>query len=284
MCEFYDKKNVILNVLLYNFCVYKGTERRGRMSADQLVNVVGYAGKLLIESGAEIYRVEETMVRLSKSFQEVEDADSFVTLTGIMLSITVDHKTATKIIRVHSRGVDLHRIDRINHLSRSASAHPLTLEQLEKELQDIDHDQPYSLLVTTIFSALTAFGFAFFFDGRVLEALCSFIVGIFIKLITWLLERREVNNFFINAIGGASAALITLFLHSQWPDSDVDIIIISSIMLLVPGLAITNAIRDTVAGDYLSGIARATEAILVAVAIAVGIGFILSIFVMQGGA
>ena len=254
------------------------------MSVDQLVNVIGYAGKLLIESGAEIYRVEETMVRLSKSFQEVEDADSFVTLTGIMLSITMDSKTATKIIRVHSRGVNLHRIDRINHLSRTASTQPLTLEQLESELHDIECDQPYSLLVTTIFSALTAFGFAFFFEGNIKEALCSLVVGIFIKLITWLLEQREVNNFFINAIGGASAAIITLTLHSYYPSTDVDIIIISSIMLLVPGLAITNAIRDTVAGDYLSGIARATEAILVAVAIAVGIGFILSLFVMQGGA
>ena len=59
------------------------------MKSDQLLNVVGYAGKLLIESGAEIYRVEETMVRLCHSFHEVQDAESFVTPTGIMLSITV---------------------------------------------------------------------------------------------------------------------------------------------------------------------------------------------------
>ena len=53
-------------------------------------------------------------------------------------------------------------------------------------------------------------------------------------------------------------------------------------MLLVPGLAITNAIRDTVAGDYVSGVARALEAVIVAVAIAAGIGFVLSIG-MSGG-
>ena len=46
-------------------------------------------------------------------------------------------------------------------------------------------------------------------------------------------------------------------------------------MLLVPGLAITNAIRDTIAGDYVSGVARAADAFLCAVAIAVGAGFVM---------
>ena len=72
--------------------------------------------------------------------------------------------------------------------------------------------------------------------------------------------------------------------HALCPDTDVDILIISSIMLLVPGLAITNAIRDTVSGDYLSGVARATEAFLVAIAIAAGIGVVLSMSIgLSGG-
>ena len=96
------------------------------MKSDQLLNVVGYAGKLLIESGAEIYRVEETMVRLCTSFPEVEDAQSFVTTTGIMFSITVAKKTHTKILRVHTRGVDLNCIDKINSLSRETALQSFT--------------------------------------------------------------------------------------------------------------------------------------------------------------
>ena len=69
------------------------------MDTNRLLNTVGFAGKLLIQSGAEIYRVEETMVRLCKSFVEVQDADSFVTPTGIMFSITVNDQTFTKIMR-----------------------------------------------------------------------------------------------------------------------------------------------------------------------------------------
>ena len=68
------------------------------MNAGKLLDVCGYAGKLLIENGAEIYRVEETMVRLCKSFKEVQEAESFVISTGIMLSITIDGVTHTCLL------------------------------------------------------------------------------------------------------------------------------------------------------------------------------------------
>lgn len=111
------------------------------MDTDQLLEVACYAGKLLIESGAEVYRVEETMVRLSTSFPEVEDAQSFVTTTGIMFSITVDKKTHTKILRVHTRGVDLNCIDKINHLSREASSKQFTIDELYNRLREIDQEK-----------------------------------------------------------------------------------------------------------------------------------------------
>ena len=91
------------------------------MNVEKLLNVVVRAGKMLIESGAEIYRVEETMIRLCQSYPDVQIADSFVTGTGIMLSITVDGKTSTRIGRVRSKSVDLNLIDMINSLSRRSS-------------------------------------------------------------------------------------------------------------------------------------------------------------------
>ncbi|WP_270451472.1 threonine/serine exporter family protein [Amedibacterium intestinale] len=132
------------------------------MDTNRLLNTVGFAGKLLIQSGAEIYRVEETMVRLCKSFVEVQDADSFVTPTGIMFSITVNDQTFTKIMRVHSRSVDLNCIDKINALSRKASVTPYTLEELETELDEIRKQTRYSFLVTMLFGAIGAAGFAIF--------------------------------------------------------------------------------------------------------------------------
>ena len=165
------------------------------MDTNRLLNTVGFAGKLLIQSGAEIYRVEETMVRLCKSFVEVQDADSFVTPTGIMFSITVNDQTFTKIMRVHSRSVDLNCIDKINALSRKASVTPYTLEELETELDEIRKQTRYSFLVTMLFGAIGAAGFAIFFDGTWKEAICAFIIGIFIKCCL-LVPRENTTEFF----------------------------------------------------------------------------------------
>ncbi len=247
------------------------------MDADKLLETIAYAGKLLIESGAEIYRVEETMVKMSRSFPEVEDAQSFVLPTGIMLSLTIQNKTVTKILRVHIRNVDLHCIDRINFISRDSLKHSYTLSQLSKALKDIADEQRYSFFVTMMFGALGASGFALFFEGTWLEAGCTFFIGIVIKCVTWLMERIQINAFLTHALAAACAASCSFLLQLCYPHVNIDILIISSIMLLVPGLAITNAIRDTVAGDYLSGVARGVEAFLVAVAIALGVGFIISI-------
>lgn len=254
------------------------------MNTDQLLDVASYAGKLLIESGAEIYRVEETMVRLCTSFSEVEDAQSFVTTTGIMFSITVASKTHTKILRVHTRGVDLNCIDKINSLSRETAVQNYTIEELALKLREIENEQRYSFWIIMFFGALSAGGFAVFFGGNYLEAGCSFLIGLLIKAVSALMEQRGLHGFFTNAIAAASGALAALGAHALCLDTDVDILIISSIMLLVPGLAITNAIRDTVSGDYLSGVARATEAFLVAIAIAAGIGVVLSMSIgLSGG-
>ncbi len=88
-----------------------------------------------------------------------------------------------------------------------------------------------------------------------------------------MLSRLSVNEFFINVAGGALAAIIGLFFSYINPIFHKDEIIIGSIMLLVPGLVITNAIRDTIAGDLLSGLSRTLEAIMIAGAIAIGAAF-----------
>lgn len=254
------------------------------MNTNELLDMATYAGRLLIESGAEIYRVEETMVRLCTSFEGVSDAQSFVTPTGIMFSITVRKETFTKILRVHSRGVNLHCIDEINALSRIVQTQECTIAQIQTRLEEIAHEKRYSVLVTLLFGALGAAGFAIFYHGSIVEVFCAFVIGICIKIATWFFERKGLNSFFTNAFAAGIAAFCALVFERCIQGTNLDIMIISSIMLLVPGLAITNAIRDTVAGDYLSGVSRATEAFLIAIAIAAGIGFVLSVSLnLQGG-
>lgn len=253
------------------------------MESNEILNVAGYAGRILLESGAETYRVEETMVKICEGFG-VEEAQSFVTTTGLMMSITHHQMNYSKISRIQKRGVDLHKIDEINELSRSIVSKGYSIQEVQAELSRIDHELRYSYGITLFFSALSAFGFALFFKGSWMDALCAFVIGLVIKFVFISMERNGTNDFFNNAISAGVAAVFALgFVHIGWADSQ-DIVIISSIMLLVPGLAITNAIRDTVAGDYLSGVARGAEAFLTAIAIAVGIVSVISMWMrLMGG-
>lgn len=247
------------------------------MDYNRLLNIIAEAGRLLIEHGAEIYRVEETMVHLAQSFQEVEQADSFVLPTGIMLSLQTSTQTYTRIIRVHYKELNLDLIDRINDLSREAVKHPFTIDELETKIEALKKVKTLSLKSQLIGSCIGASGFALFFQGTLLEAFACVFIAIMIVLCKFSLNKVQLHSFISQAFAAACAAFCARTLDCTFGLRE-DILIIASIMLLVPGLAITNAIRDTMRTDYVSGVARAIDAVLCAVAIAIGIVLVLTLY------
>ena len=245
------------------------------LDVNRLLHLATYAGMIMLQSGAEIYRVEETICRICQSY-EIDEANSFVTPTGIMVSISYNKHTYSLVKRVHIRGVNLHKIEKVNDLSRRiATFHP-SFDSINKELNNIDKMPRYSLAVTLLCAGCAAGFFAILFGGTFRDLIAAFFIGGFIKYLFDLFGKMSINDFFINCIcAGTSAAFSILFLNLGFI-TNIDETIIGAIMILVPGLAITNAIRDTIAGDYLAGITKASEAFMVAIAIAVGTGGVIS--------
>ena len=231
---------------------------------NELLQVATFAGQIILESGGETYRVEDTILRICKTFG-AEQAESFVTPTGIMTSILHKGEIYSLTKRVVSRTVDLNKIDKVNDLSRNILSRNLTVDQFKEELIKINEGERYSSMVTLFFSAFGAGSCAILFGGTIKDMFSAFIIGLLI------------NFFFINVISGALTAILAVILQKLGLASGIHQTIIGSIMLLVPGLAITNAIRDTIAGDLVSGLTRAAEAFFIAISIAVGTGAGLSI-------
>ena len=254
------------------------------MDTSKIIHLAANAGKLMLENGGETYRVEETIDRICNAYG-LHEAESFVTTTGIMLSVTDHYGQITSIVRrIKTRKVDLEKVSLLNDLSRNIKVRGLTADDVNDELLKIDNTKKYSTGTIVIFSSLGAAFFTLLFGGDMFDFIISFFVGGIIKWSSIRLANINVNEFFINTLGGAMAAILAIIAVHFKLGSNVDKIIIGSIMLLVPGLAITNAIRDTIAGDLLAGISRAVEAFLIAVAIAVGSGIILRLwFVYYGG-
>ena len=173
--------------------------------------------------------------------------------------------------RVHDRGTNMHRIVEVNEISRKYCARELSAEETWEKLKSIKGRQ-YTVWMYNIATVLVPAGFAPLFGGGPREIPAAAAVGILLAVIMTIGKRLRISSFILNMIcaGGVAAAAMALKVWN--PALNMDTVIISGIMTLVPGVAITNAIRDTLRGDYISGGARALEAFVTAAAVAIGAG------------
>ncbi len=235
-----------------------------------LMNTAILAGEIMLRSGAETYRVEDTINHILRT-AHAETVETFVLTTGIFATLdNPDIEAITVIRRVESRGTNLNRIASVNAISRKFCAGEMTLEEAYSCLRQIKGKQ-YRKMVYNLATICLCAGFAPLFNGGVLEIAGAAIVGAVLALIITIGKKIRIHGFIQDVISSMGIALTAIFLKWHLPQMNMDTVIISSIMPLVPGVAITNAIRDTLQGDYLSGGARILEAFLTAAAVALGV-------------
>lgn len=249
-----------------------------RAKAQEGVCAILRAGTLLMSSGAEVYRVEETMTRLGNAICGVDSCIAYVTVTGIICSIEYQGQTVTRIARMKDSKRNLAIVNAINDLSRKAEIHHYSATEINEHLNQIDHLPNYSDFTTALWGAIGAAGFVIFFGGTLVEMAFVFVIGLITRYLSVLLDRLAINPFIVNAFLSLIIAILSVIAHRIYTPCDVNTMIISSIMLLVPGLMITNALRDSVMGEPLSALVLLTESVLVACAIA--LGAIAGLFIM----
>lgn len=252
------------------------------LNPEKILNTSARAGRLLLESGAEIYRVEETIIRILEHYQ-TEEASSFVTPSGIFISFVHDGSNYSKVVRVKGSSLNLERINRINDLSRRCCSHDLSIETVKEELNKIEQEKLYAMPLRFFASAMIAFCFTLYFNGTFKDACCAFMIGLVVRAAANLFEQRKINAFVTITIESSIIALTALCFERFCFCTSKDAVIIGSLMLLVPGLSITNAIRDSISGDLLSGVTRGIEACLIAIALALGAGITITFWMSMGG-
>ena len=237
-----------------------------------LVNTAVLAGETMLKNGAETYRVEDTIRHILRT-ANVETAETIVLLTGIVVTLDdPDIDTITTMRRVKGHGTNLNRIDQVNRISRQYCSGEISLEQAYSDLKAIGEKQ-YKSLLYNVATVCVCAGFVPLFGGKIPEVLCAALEGMVLALIITAGKHLRINSFILDVLSSAGVAVIAVLLgHLPVGKINMDVVIISSIMPLVPGVAITNAVRDTLQGDYLSGMARILEAFLKAAAIALGVG------------
>lgn len=232
------------------------------------------AGKIMMESGAETYRIEDTMIRMAVS-QKMMDSHCFVTPTGIMFSPS--NELATRFVRINSRRTDLERVALVNAVSRRLVSGELTLQQAYDEMLIIDQtDYMFPLQIQVLAAAVASGCFLILLGGGWEDLSFAFIIGGTAFYIVEMILIQTRVKFFAEFVGAlAIGSLASLVIYAGL-GQDLDTIIIGSVMPLVPGLLITNAVRDLMAGHFVSGLSKGAEAFLTAFAIGAGIALVLS--------
>lgn len=240
----------------------------------EILDFASHIGKLLLENGAEAYRVEDTVIRVLKSFG-IQNCSSISTTTGLFVCIG----DKTKIERIKIRNINLYRLAEINSLSRKITEKKINLQDAKVTLREIEHYVVYSNTTVTISIGLCCAFFCFLFKGSVSDAISAFIVGFLLNMLTIHMSEKSITSFMSTCIGGIFVATMTLINLNIGIGQNIDNVIIGGVMPLVPGMCFTTAIRDIFEGDYLSGSSRMFEAIVIAIAIALGVGVVLSIWI-----
>ncbi|MBN2221148.1 MAG: threonine/serine exporter family protein [Vallitaleaceae bacterium] len=249
------------------------------MNTKLLLNFTLLTGEIMIENGAETSRVEDTLHHIL-SHSNCNSTNSFAIPTGLF--VTIDHPEQADIQscvrRVKRRGINLNRIALANHISRSYCSDEITLEAAYYQMQKVKEEPEYSDFIRILSISFAAGFFTLVLGGSLQDMSIAFLCGFIFSFLQRYLKRIGLTSFFIDLLGGAIGAAISyIAFYLLGIGDNFDLIVISSIMPMVPGVAITNAIRDTLHGDLLSGMARATDAFIIAASIATGVGISLSI-------
>ncbi len=227
-------------------------------------------GEMMQSCGAEVFRVEDTLNRMGQAYG-VERMNVFVITSSIVITMELpggEELTQTRRIREAS-GHDFSKLEALNSLSREYCAQPFEVEILHERLQSIQTIY-LSRRGRYFGSVLAAASFSMFFGGTVADALVS---GIFALIICWMqrsLAAICMNAMIFNVVVSFLAGCGICAISRLIPALHMDMIMLGDIMLVIPGIAITNAVRDVLIGDTISGIMRFIEAMLWAGCLAFG--------------
>ncbi|MDL2248883.1 threonine/serine exporter family protein [Tyzzerella sp. OttesenSCG-928-J15] len=230
-------------------------------------------GETMLKNGGETYRVEDTMLRILKkyNFQEI---DVFVTTTGIFASVVDENGVSTALVkRIIKRTTNLEKIALLNSLSRQFVESKITIDEAQKQLGEIKAKPPYPHIYKCIAASISCASFALLFGGSFKDALAALICGFLLhNLSAKLSSSGRLSSSIVTVINGAFVAVFILLLYELGIGENTDKGIIGTLMLLVPGVGLTNAVRDIMDGDYISGTSRIVDALIIAICIATGVG------------
>ena len=251
-------------------------------SIEKVIALAKRCGLMILENGGETYRAEETVSAIFRS-TGYTDISVMAMPTACFFTVTVDGISESSVVRISRRKVDLGLVNHINDISHELADGKLNIDQALEKLDNYKSTARRKKIVSYVGFSVCAAGFCGMFGGNAVEITVAFIAGIIAQALSDAFGNLGLPSFFTSFFGGVLAAGFALLADTIFTQLNISSMIIGIIMPLLPGLALTNCIRDIMNGDLVSGSARLTEALLTGGCIAIGAGIIMYIYTANGG-
>ena len=224
------------------------------------------AGKLLLENGGEVFRVQQTMQFMAESLN-IEGFNTYVVTNGIFASANA----CNEVRHIPSVSIHLARVEAVNELSFvfSGDANHRDVHALPPRRSPALETQRPAMLIGAAAAGSACFGYLF--GGGLPETLAALAAGAVESILVQLCRRWHVSRIFSDIISAAAGTAVALLCRVLWPALDVSTAAIGALMVLTPGVSLAMGIRDIINADYLSGAIRLLDAVLVAGCLAGGV-------------
>ena len=233
---------------------------------NRIMELAYEAGAILLENGAEISRVDETMRRIAGHYG-VDDENFFVLSNGIMA--TAKGFARTKFIPI--KGASLDKVVAVNQLSREVSVGKCDLEQLESRLKSIRAMRPKPAWEQIAASAFGSAAFCIIFGGGFADSIAAFVAGLVLWVYMLFVGYQHLSRIAGAITGGLLATLLCGVMFRLGLGTHLSNMIIGAIIPLIPGVPFTNGIRDLAHEDYIAGVTRLLDALLTFFCISMGV-------------
>ncbi len=250
-------------------------------TANIIFKIALTAAEMLVRNGAEMHRAEETVLRICAS-HGIKNPAIFVSPTVILIGDDTQDG-ATYIKNVKSRSSNIKKISLVNDFSRKFTAKKISPDTALSILKDIDCQKNYPYWLILLTSGIACGIFSMLLGGSINDFIVTFFATIIAVYLNDKITVFSKTIFLGNFIAGFFVGIITVIFYHTGFVKNLDTIIVGAVLSLVPGVAFTSGVRDFILGDLMSGLARTCEAVLVAVAIAFGIGSVLFAYSLLGG-
>lgn len=244
------------------------------MKEQDVLDLALEVGADMLRSGAEIYRVEQSISYICRAYG-MTYTDVFAIPSSIVVTVTKNGQYYTKSRRVAEREINLGKLDQLNTLSRYLCNHTPEREEAFFRLGEIKQQKGFSSWLLILFAGIIGCTLTALFGGDLIDCLWAFPVAILMKATCILTEKYGGNFLFMNIIGGLVTTAAAECLGMLGLVYNTSAVTVGVLMNLVPGIALTNGMRDMIGGDFNAALHRFLEALLVSTGIAVGAAVVL---------